>query len=277
MLKRKHKIGFIALIIMMMMVMLAKPSMAADYSCDVSLLGNKTEVKKGEAITILVKVTNIEAGEGIGTFNGTLEYDKNVFDCKVLGDDDGKWQVTAFIENDITMNKTNLEASAEDQTIAKIILTAKSDATAGKYPFKLTKMQFSTGPETFDVSDVSATITIAGESSGGNNSGNQEPGTNQPDNNPGNGSNNGNGSGSTGNGSSQTGGNGSSGSSSGGSSSSSASKTQTNQKQAPTTLLEESSSENSIPKTGIEDILIAGVIIGIIAAVVFYIKYKRAY
>lgn len=273
MLKRKHKIGLIALLLIMI-ITLSKPSMAADYTCDVSLLGNKTEVKKGESITILVKATNIDAGEGIGTFNATLEFDKDVFDCKVLGDDEGKWQVTAFIENDITMNKTNLEASAEDQTIAKIVLTAKSDAEVGKYPFKLTKIQFSTGPETFEVSDVSATITIAGENSGGNNSGNQDPDTNRPGDNDSNNNNSnaGNGSGSTGNGNSQTGGSGST-----GSSSSSTSKSQTSQKQPQTTLLEESSSENSIPKTGITDILIAGVIIGIIAAVVFYVKYKRAY
>lgn len=268
----------------MIIISITGTSRAADYSCKVSLLGNKSEVKKGDSVTFLVKVTNIQAGEGIASFNGMLEYDSNVFECTVSGDDEGNWQKQGLVENSLSMTRSDLVANSSDQTIAKIVLKAKSDAAIGKQTFKLTKMEFSTGDDTFTVADVSASITIADDTGSGdnnnnnndNNNNNNNDNNNNNNNNDNNNNNNNNNNADNNNSNNGSNGNSSSGNGSNGSGSSGSGSTGTETKN-PSTINNPSSSNNVIPKTGVTDVLIVGVIIGTIAAVVFYIRYKKAY
>ena len=294
MLKNKMK-GLVVLLLIMIIISIAGTSRAADYSCKVSLLvNNDGQVKKGESITILVKATDIQAGEGIASFNTMLEYDSNVFDCTVSGDDDGNWQKQGLVENSLSMTRSDLVANSSDQTIAKIVLKAKTDAPTGKQTFKLTKMEFSTGNETFSVADVSTSITITedtGSGSGtgtGNGSGSGTGTGTGTGSGSGTGTGTGTGSGSgtgtgTGTGSGSGTGTGSgSGTGTGtgtgsGSGTSTGTGTGSGSTKNPSTISNPSSSNNAIPKTGVTDVLIVGVIIGTIAAVVFYIRYKRAY
>lgn len=275
MVKSKTKI-LVVLLLIALIISIAGTSRAADYTCKVTLVANNNgEVKQGESITLLVKVTDIEAGEGIASFNAMLEYDSDVFDCTVSGDDDGEWQRQGLVENSLSMTRSDLVANSSDQTVAKIVLKAKTDASVGKQTFKLTKVEFSTGNETFSVADVSASITVTESTSGGNgenNNNNNNSGNSNGENNNNNGSN---GSGTTGNGSngSTSGGSGSTGNGSTGSGSSGSGSTST----GSGSIANPSSSNSSIPKTGITDVLIVGVILGTIAAVIFYIKYKRTY
>ncbi len=281
MLKVASKIMTIVLLIILLVVLTSTSSMAVDYTCKVALMANKEEVKKGETITILVKVSEIQAGEGIAFFNTLLEYDSNVFDCQVSGDDEGKWQKVSLIEKSLSMNTSDLVAISSDQTIAKIELKAKENAPIGKQTFKLTKMEFSTGQDTFSVSDVSANFTITEESNKDDDNTQNNANKNETTGNNINNSNNGNGgSTSSPSGNNSNGGNASSPSGNNGGatqeSPSSSNKSGTNVKNV-STIADSSSSNKSIPKTGIKHILIIGVIIAIIATVIFYIKYKRAY
>lgn len=266
MLKDKTK-NIVAILLIMIIIAIASTSMAADYTCKVSLHGNKTELKKGESVTVLVKATEIQAGQGIASFNAMLEYDSNVFSITVNGDDEGVWTKQGLIENSLSMSRSDLEANSSDQTIAKIIITAKQDATVGKHSFKMTKMEFSTGEETFSVADVGATFTIKEDSGSGNNGGNN----NEENNNAGN--NNGNNQGNTNTANSNMNG---SGSIVGGNSNAGGSSSQGGTKK-PTSIGNVSASDTTIPKTGITDVLVIGAVIGVIAAVIFYVKYRRAY
>lgn len=283
MLKNRSKI-LVVMLLIMIIISITGTSRAADYSCKVSLLGNKSEVKKGDSVTFLVKVTNIQAGEGIASFNGMLEYDSNVFECTVSGDDEGNWQKQGLVENSLSMTRSDLVANSSDQTIAKIVLKAKSDAAIGKQTFKLTKMEFSTGDDTFTVADVSASITIADDTGSGdnnnnnndNNNNNNNDNNNNNNNNDNNNNNNNNNNADNNNSNNGSNGNSSSGNGSNGSGSSGSGSTGTETKN-PSTINNPSSSNNVIPKTGVTDVLIVGVIIGTIAAVVFYIRYKKAY
>ncbi len=295
--KNKMK-GLVVLLLIMIIISIAGTSMAADYTCKVSLLvNNNGEVKKGESITILVKASNIQAGEGIASFNTMLEYDANVFDCTVSGDDDGNWQKQGLVENSLSMTRSDLVANSSDQTIAKIVLKAKSDATVGKQTFKLTKMEFSTGNETFSVADVSTTITITEDTGSGSGTGTGSGSGTGTGTGSGSGTGTGTGSGSgtgtgTGSGSGTGTGTGSgsgsgtgtgtgSGSGSGtgtGTGSGSGSGTSTGTGSTGSgSIKNPSSSSSTIPKTGVTDVLVVGAIIGTVAAVVFYIRYKRAY
>lgn len=258
MVKNKMKI-LVVLLLITLIVSIAGTSRAADYTCKVTLAANNNgEVKQGESITLLVKVTDIEAGEGIASFNAMLEYDSDVFECTVSGDDDGEWQRQGLVENSLSMTRSDLLANSSDQTVAKIVLKAKEDASVGRQTFKLSKIEFSTGDETFSIDDVSASITVAETTSGGNGE----------NNNNNNGSN---GSGTSGNGS-NGGTSGETGTTGSGSGSSGSSSTST----GSSSIANSSSANSSIPKTGVTDVLIVGAILGTIATVIFYIKYKRA-
>lgn len=255
MLKNKNKSkSLVILLCIMIIVSITGTSIAADYSCKVELIGNKTELKKGDSVTILVKATNIQAGEGIASFSTMLDYDANIFECTVSGDDEGNWQKQGFIENSLTMTRSDLLANSNDQTIAKIVLTAKSDAPSGKQTFKLTEMEFSTGEETFSVADVSNDITITDGNGSGNGSENVDKNTNTESNNI--------------NTSNSVGGN-----STGGASNKlpSGSGTSTNGKTEYTTA------NSIIPKTGVTNLFVVGAVIGTIVAIMSYIRYKKTY
>lgn len=275
----KSKIKSLLILLIVMLLIMTGTSMAADYTCKVSLFANTStsEVKKGESVTLLVKVTEIQAEGGIASLNAELEYDADVFDCEVTGADE--WGNANFFENVLFVSRKDYTTSSKDQTVAKIVLTAKADASVGKQTIKLKGMEFSTGTETFSVNDVSCTITVVEDK--GNNDDNKpddnkpdDTNTNKPsgDNNPGgdgNSSQKPSGSGSTNGGST-------SGTGTGNGTSTSTPKKSTSGG-STSTIANVSSSNNSIPKTGITDVLIVGAIIGIIVAVIFYIKYKRAY
>lgn len=255
MLKNKNKSkSLVILLCIMIIVSITGTSIAADYSCKVELIGNKTELKQGDSVTILVKATNIQAGEGIASFSTMLDYDANIFECTVSGDDEGNWQKQGFIENSLTMTRSDLLANSNDQTIAKIVLTAKSDAPSGKQTFKLTEMEFSTGEETFSVADVSNDITITDGNGSGNGSENVDKNTNTESNNI--------------NTSNSVGGN-----STGGASNKlpSGSGTSTNGKTEYTTA------NSIIPKTGVTNLFVVGAVIGTIVAIMSYIRYKKTY
>ncbi len=253
MLKKQYKVSLIVILMLIMIVTLVGTSMAAtDYTCNVSLESNKTNIKKGESVTILVKATGIQAGEGIASFNAILDYNSNIFECNVSGDDEGNWQKQGLIQNSLSMTRSDLLANSSDQTIAKIVLKAKENASIGKQTFKLTQIEFSTGEETFNVTDASAELTIVDNNNDDESNGN---GTTE---NP-------SGSGNTGSTEGKPSGNGS------------GSTTSSNK---PSTIAKTSTSNKVIPKAGMQNmqyVVIGGTILGVIASVVFYIKYKRTY
>lgn len=274
----KSKITSLLVLLMVMLVVMTGTSMAADdYTCKVSLLANTSEIKSGESVTLLVKVTDIQAGEGIASLNAELEYDEDVFDCEVSGGDE--WDKTSFIEGALFLNRQDFIANSKDQTVAKIVLTAKSDVAEGNQIVRLKGMEFSTGSETFSVDDVSCTIVIKEDNKGNNDTpGNTSDGNTSGGNTAGEGNTGGSTSGGNSSGSGSGSGSSSGGSTSGSGNGASSSTPKTTSKGGSTsTIANVSSSNNSIPKTGITDILIVGAIIATIVSVIFYIKYKRAY
>ena len=132
-----------------------------NYSCDISINGNKERVKPGESIEYELKASNIRAEGGIKTFEAFLDYDSNVLDCQVESDKDGKWMRSGLLEGYLTMDKANLEASAEDQIIAKITVTPKDTISDGEYHVKLTNIKFTSGDnQTFEAADNDIKIIV---------------------------------------------------------------------------------------------------------------------
>ena len=259
----KNKVKFLSILIITM-IMITNISMAVDYTCKISLLSDKTEIKKGEAVIILVKATDIQAGEGIIAYNTLLEYNADVFDCKVSADEEGNWGMQGgMIENSLTMAKNDLLPSAKDQVIAKIVLTAKADAPIGNQKFKLKQIEFATEEGSFSIDDVETNVSIKEEK--------KEEDKNNTTNNT-------NTSNTNQNNTNTNGGN--------------ANKTEN--KNDPITIGQENTSKTNtqaigandkvdastankiLPKTGIKGILIGAISIVIAVATVCYIKYRRA-
>ena len=168
--KMIRKMQIVLIIFVIIIAGIGVKSLAADYTLTLTLDADKAEIKAGETVTLSIKVSNIQAGEGIAIYNTIVEYDESVFDLKVQSDSAGAW-TTTLIENSLTLTKANYEATSKDQEIGKILLTAKSGATLGKQTIKLTNNEFSDATS-FSVSDVSKTVEkVSGNVAGNNTTG----------------------------------------------------------------------------------------------------------
>lgn len=131
------------------------------YTCDLSIIANKEEVKAGEAIIYEIKAENINAGNGIEMFSTFMDYDTESFECNVITYSDSKWIKTAFVDNYLTMSRKDLSPSQDDQTIAKIAVTVKNDIPEGDRTINLSNIVFTMDDEnTFSLPDQSLTVHV---------------------------------------------------------------------------------------------------------------------
>ena len=181
-----------SMLIIFLVVIIQCQSFAANSNLTLTLESDKTQIKAGETVNILVKVSNIQ-GEGIIGFNANVNYNSDIFECTANGDDAGTWTKQGFIENNLTTTRTDLEASAENQTIAKLTFKAKADVAIGEQSISLSQIEFVTENESYNVADVATKIEIIQESTPGGdekpgndeNPGSQNPGSQNPGETPG--------------------------------------------------------------------------------------------
>lgn len=231
-----------------------------EYTCTLTIDSDKTKIAAGESVTFSIKVSDINAGDGIAIFNTTLEYDANVFDIKLKPDDAEVW-TNAKVENSLTFTKADYEATTQDQEIGKVELTAKQDVELGKQTITFKKNEFS-DKTVFSVADITKTIEIVKESTGGNNPDPENPGNNTSGGNTNTPSGGNTNTPSGGNTNTPSGGSTNKPSGSGTGSSGS---------------INSGKSDTTLPKTGVQEYLIGAIVVAVIVAIGFYIKYKRAY
>ena len=124
-----------------------------NYSCNMSVTTKKTSIKAGESIEYEIKISDINAGEGIKAFETYINYDSNLFGCTVKSNEDENWSKAGFLEGYLTMVK-NDNVNLEDQVIAKVIFTAKNDISANNYKISFGKNKFTAGDDQiFEVDD----------------------------------------------------------------------------------------------------------------------------
>lgn len=238
----KKMILMLAIFVLFIEIIFVKSLAADNYTCTLALTPDKQEIQPGESVIFTIRVSDINAGPGIAIYNGVIDVNTDIFDVEVRPDDNNVWGVT-LIEDSLTITKSDYEAVNEDQAIGKIILTAKEGADLGKQTITLRSNEFSSGNESFTIGDVTANIEIA-EKGGGDNQNNTNT---------------------------NTGGN---------SSSSNNTNISGNNISSNSVVPTNPNSQNAgltLPKTGLVDnFLVIGIIIGVIAGIVTYIKYKRA-
>ena len=131
------------------------------YNCDLTITGDKKSIKPGETITYEIKAENINAGTGIVMFETLLDYDKDLFECDVITDENSEWSKTSLIEDYLTLSRKDLLPSTKDQTIGKLVVKAKDDVQVGQYMINLIDLKFTMdGSESFTVLNKTINIDI---------------------------------------------------------------------------------------------------------------------
>ena len=178
------KIVILLLIITVILGMSITVKAKAD-SYKISLNPDKTTLKPGDTITISLNASeiDIESGDkGIGSYEGTIEYDTNIFEnLKMLGNDD--WERPSINDGMFTSVRADGECVSNDQELATITLTVKSDAKEGQTTIKVKDFGASNALSNIATNDVSLTVEVKKESSGGNTINNTVDDNNIVDNN----------------------------------------------------------------------------------------------
>lgn len=168
---------------------------AVEPSLNVSLSSTNTTIKKGQEVTVLVEISDIEMGDGINTFKATLNYDTDVFtSVDVQGINDWTKQ-TYNTENGIfILTYSNLLTTTE-QAIARFTFKVKDDTTKESGTISLTEMEAANTDSKATPDDASITLNVEQDDNNGgnddqNNQGDNNNGNNNQ-NNPGDNNNNG--------------------------------------------------------------------------------------
>ena len=132
-----------------------------NYSCSITVTPDKTSVISGEDLTYDLKVSNINAGNGLKNIEFYLEnYDPNVFDCKIINYDESKWTISNSGGN-IVITSKNSQPWTNEEILAKIIYTPKSDTIANTYQTKITNISATTDDNTkLTMEDINLNIKV---------------------------------------------------------------------------------------------------------------------
>lgn len=135
-----------------------------NYSCNLTFTPDKTSVKPGESITYNLKVSNINAGNGLKMLEFYIgNYDTNKFECKVNNYNEDKWSIRNT-EGYISISSNNSEAWKTDEILAKIIYTPKSGVSANTYQTKITNIKATTDDDTIiTLNDTNLNIKVDSE------------------------------------------------------------------------------------------------------------------
>ena len=128
----------------------------------ISMSSNNTTVKQGQTVTISLKVEdiNIQSGEkGIGSYEGTIEYDKSVFETvKMSGNEE--WDTPVLNEGRFTSVKTDGIVTNKSQEIGKITLKVKENAKIGSTKIEIKEFEASNGVENIATRNAEISIKV---------------------------------------------------------------------------------------------------------------------
>lgn len=167
--KEKTIKSLIAVAIIAMIVIMNTVVLAADtnYSAGISLASD-SKLKEGETVTINVKLTSVNAGEGIDALTAGIEYDTNVFETLSTSNftSSTSWTPTfAAQTNKMTALKNEKVTAAE--TMFTITLKVKSSISVDSTTIKLKDIVVSGGivanGGTGDISVSNTSVTISKE------------------------------------------------------------------------------------------------------------------
>lgn len=158
---KKTLVTFIIMIITM--VLCVAPVQAASFG--VKITPNKTEVKRGESVTLVVAVNNINVeGKGLTALYSVIEYDTTVFNpleasnFKALNG----WDTPTFNTNNNKILTAKGAYETADTNVFEITLTTKATAPIGNTSVTLKNITGSDNESDIAVANVSCALQITG-------------------------------------------------------------------------------------------------------------------
>ena len=154
------KILSIFTLIIMMIVMTCTTIVYATDSFSLDLIADKTTLHPGDTVQLQIKLNNlnIESGEqGIGAYSGKLLYNADIFDFVSITSD--KWEVMQN-EGKIIANTKDANVVTAPEVTATVKLQVKENATEGATEVELTQIQGS-APDTIEGVGSKVELTIA--------------------------------------------------------------------------------------------------------------------
>lgn len=254
-------------IISILCIMIAPKSYAADESFELQLEASSTTLHPGDnfSVNIIIDNMNVTSGDqGIGAYQAKIIYDTNALELVNVTPATG-WEVLQN-EGNMVANTSNAEVVKERTHTATINFKVLDDVTLGDTTISLESIQGSSGTTTIEGTGISEVVSIEEENT-----------DNPPDDNTTGDDNTVGGDNTTGEDNTVGGDNiigddntaGDKNNAGGSSTNKNQIGTSSNNNQATT-------SNKVLPYTGIRNAIIIAIGVAIVAAVVFYVKYRRA-
>ena len=231
-------------------------------SFDLELEASSITLNPGDTFSVDIIIDNIDVtsgDQGIGAYQAKIIYDENVLELVNVTAAFG-WEVLEN-EGNMVANTSTGEVVQERTTTATINFRVRDDAEIGNTVISLESIQGSTGYTTIDGNVITEIVGVEEENNDDNN--NTTGGDNTTGNDNTTGGNNSTGNDNTVGGDNTVGENNT--------------NTPTRNNTSISSNLDSSTTANkTLPYAGFTSIIAIAIVISIIAAIVFYIKYKRA-
>ena len=185
------KKGIIGSIIIVLIAIVTLPTFASTYTVKITAK-DSTQIIRGDVVTFIVRISNIDKEHGVGAISGKIEYNQSVFETiKTANIASGEgWGTISF--NDIETSseygyfvteRASGDIATTDNELMIITAKVKSNATLGNTTIQVTNLSASDGNNDLFTEDAVLTLTVKNTSSGDNNNTNNNNTNNNNTNN----------------------------------------------------------------------------------------------
>ena len=266
--KRIKLLAILSILCMILTIFSTSSFAEGEESFDLELEASSITLNPGDtfSVDIIIDNINVTSGDqGIGAYQAKIVYDQKVLELVNVTAAFG-WEVLEN-EGNMVANTSTGEVVQERTTTATINFKVRDDAEIGNTIISLESIQGSSGYTTIDGTVVTEIVGVEEENDNDNTTGddNTVGGNNTTGDDNTVGGNNTTGDDNTVGGDNTTGGNNSN------------TNTPTRNNTSISSNIDSSTTANKkLPNTGFTSIIVIAIVISIMVAIVFYIKYKRA-
>lgn len=143
-------------------------------SFGVKITPTSSEVKKGDSVTLVLSVSNLDVGSnGINTLITTIDYDKSVFETLTASDIKSlnNWDSPTFNPSNGKVILTKGDFVNSESDVLQVKLTAKSTAAVGETTVTFKSIQASNSVEDINATDTTYVLKVVDNNSDNGNNG----------------------------------------------------------------------------------------------------------
>lgn len=128
-------------------------------------LNSSSKLKAGDIVEVTYKFTSVDAGDGIDSIEGALEYDKSVFEEVTEDSFEGlnKWKIGIYSTETQRFTATKSEKITAGSDVFTISLKVKDTINKDSAVIKIKDVFVSGGTQTGDIEVAEKSVTISKE------------------------------------------------------------------------------------------------------------------